>query len=387
MLLWTLIVLLTAAAIVAVLAPLRHAPRAAASDAHARQVYRDQLDELERDKAEGRVSAADAEATRAEIARRLIALDSEPDAEPQTAGSPALRRTILVAAVAGIPALSFSLYVMLGAPNLPGAPLSARLEAPSGSSDIEVLVARTEQHLARNPEDGRGWEVIAPVYLRLGRPDDSVRAFRNAIRILGSTAGREIRLGEAIWAAENGIVTADARAAFEEAHRLDPAAPQPRFFLAIAAQQEGNTDEARQWLNALLADTPADASWRPAVVAALAELGVTDIPPGTQPETPAEAPRGPSEADVAAAQQMSSEDRMAMIEGMVSGLAARLESEPDDAEGWIRLIRSYVVLGQSDAAADAARAALAGVSDNGDRQRVEALIADLGVTPAAEATQ
>jgi cytochrome c-type biogenesis protein CcmH len=370
---WTLIALLTAAAILAVLLPLSRARHAAEPAAHAKRVYRDQLDELERDKAEGRLSAAEAEAARAEVARRLIALEGEPPASGG-GGSRTLRRTVSLAALAGIPLLSLSLYLALGAPHLPGAPLAARLEGPAAPNDIETLVAKVEQHLAEAPEDGRGWEVIAPVYLRLGRFEEATRAFRNAIRLLGSTAERESHLGEAIWMAENGIVTAAAGAAFEAANKLDPAAPKPRFFLALAARQQGDTEEARQMLTALLAETPADAPWREPIQAALAGLG--DAAP----------PSGPGADDIAAAEEMSPDEQTAMIEGMVSGLAARLEANPDDAEGWLRLIRSYVVLGRADAAAEAARAALNGVTDSGERRRVEALIADLGVTPAEAAT-
>jgi cytochrome c-type biogenesis protein CcmH len=74
-----------------------------------------------------------------------------------------------------------------------------------------------------------------------------------------------------------------------------------------------------------------------------------------------------------------------MIEGMVNGLAARLKRQPDDADGWIRLIRSYVVLGRADEAAKAAEAALAGVTAPDDRRRVEALIADLELQPGGVA--
>ncbi len=381
MLFWTLIALLTAAAILAVLLPLGRAPRAASSAAHARQVYLDQLDELERDKAQGRLSGAEAEASRAEIARRLIALGDEAGASVggsvSPGGSLTARRVVSVVALAGIPILSLSLYLTLGAPTLPGAPLAARLDAPASADDVETLLARVERHLAETPEDGRGWEVIAPVYLRLGRAEDAANAFRNAIRLLGSTAERQAKLGEAIWMAEGGIVTADARAAFEAANELDPDAPEPRFFLALAARQGGDDAAARQRLTALLADTPADAPWRETVVAALAGLEGNAAPSG--PEA------GPAADDVAAAQTMPEEQQTAMIEGMVSGLAARLQDDPDNADGWLRLIRSYVVLGRTEAAAEAAREALAGVTEPSGRARVEALIGELGVAPA-EAT-
>jgi cytochrome c-type biogenesis protein CcmH len=206
----------------------------------------------------------------------------------------------------------------------------------------------------------------------MGRAQEAATAYRNAIRLVGSSVERETGLGQAILAVEGGIVTADARAAFEAANKAAPTAPGPRFFLALAAEQEGNAEAAADGYRALLAEAPTDASWRPAVVEALARVSGPGSP-------------GPTAEQVAAAQDMSAGDRGAMIEGMVEGLAARLKDQPDDVEGWLRLIRSYSVLGRSEDAANAAREALVGVREGTDRERVEALIAELGVTPS-EAT-
>lgn len=279
MLLWIIIALLTAAAILAVLAPLARAPKSRASAAYAARVYRDQLHELERDAADGRISASEAKMARAEIARRLIALDDEArtrvgqELASPSGGSTVARRAVSLVALIGIPALSLGFYLALGAPDKPGEPLAARLSAPVAPDNVELLVAKVEAHLAKHPEDGRGWEVIAPVYLNLGRAADATQAFRTAIRILGPSAERNAGLGEAIVTAEGGIVTAEARGAFEAAEALDPKAPAPRFYLALAAEQAGKPEEAKKVLRALLADAPADAPWRPAVEEALAKGG------------------------------------------------------------------------------------------------------------------
>ncbi len=292
------------------------------------------------------------------------------------------RRAVALLALIGIPALSLSLYLALGAPSLPGMPLAERLQSPT--NDVEMLVAKVEAHLAAKPEDGSGWDVIAPVYFRLGRVDDAIMAYQNAIRLLGSTAARQIGLGHAILAKEGGVITADASAAFEAARQLDPTAAEPRYFLGLAAEQEGNTEEAARIWRGLLADTPANAAWRPMLEEALARVDQSASPPAPQESAP---PPGPTDADVAAAQDMSAGERTAMINGMVAKLAAQLKAEPNDVEGWLRLIRSYVVLGQADAAAAAARNALDALPDAEGRSRVQALIADLGVTPAAATTQ
>jgi cytochrome c-type biogenesis protein CcmH len=371
MLLWILIALLSAAAVLAVLLPLGRAPARSDAGSAAGRVYRDQLQELERDRADGRIDAAEFEAARAEIARRLIAADrASPDVSPAPgAGAVRLRRTVAVAALAGIPALSLSLYLTLGAPSLPGQPLAARLSEPTSPNDIETLIAKVEEHLAKAPEDGAGWEVLAPVYLRLGRPADAERAYRNAIRLNGSSAARQTGLGEAIVAGQGGVVTAEAQVAFEAAQAADAAAPGPRFFLALAAEQQGDKAKAAEGWQALLADTPADAPWRPAVQEALARVA---------PEAPAGSP-GPSAEQVTAAAQIDATARNAMIAGMVDGLATGLQARPDDVEGWLRLIRSYSVLERPVDAARAVKTALASVQAPDARARIEALTTELGL--------
>ena len=269
-----------------------------------------------------------------------------------------------------IPAATIGLYVLLGSPGLPGQPIADRFAAQPEDQDLAVLVARVEQHLADNPEDGRGWDVVAPVYRRLGRFDDAVRAYRNVIRLLGPTAEREADLGEMLVAADDGIVNADARAAFERALVLDERAIKPRFFLALATEQDGDAQAAiARWRELLESPEEPQGRWRDHARERLVALG------GDPPPVP-EAVPGPDEDQVAAAQDMSAEDRQAMIESMVSGLAERLEAEGGSVEEWIRLIRAYAVLNRPDdaqAAIAGARAQYAG--DTAALGRIDAIAA------------
>jgi len=376
MLFWLLIAALTVAAMLAVLLPLTSggnaggAVPAAATDM---DVYRQQLDELADDETQGRIGPAEAKLARAEIARRLIAAKRSAKAANTKAGDSQLRRR--VAAIFGlvaVPAFTLSLYFVIGAPELPGQPLAARIAAVSEDQHIEKLVGRVENHLARNPDDGPGWEVIAPVYMRIGRPADAVTAWHNTIRILGSTAARQANLGEALVAMQEGIVTADARKAFQAAIEDDPAAAKPRFFLALAKEQDGDAAGAAEDWRALLADTPPEAPYRRSIELALANNGSqSGSPPASQP--------GPTSEDMANAQSLSSGEQQTMIAGMVSRLAERLASEPDDAEGWLRLVRSYVVLGRPEDARQAATTAMKSVSASNDRARIASLAAELGI--------
>jgi cytochrome c-type biogenesis protein CcmH len=229
--------------VLAVLWPLSRARAVASARDADLAVYRDQLAEIERDGARGLIAAPEAEAARIEVSRRLIAAGGST-AETVAAGKDFRRRSASIAALAGIPVIALGLYAAVGSPDIPDAPLQARLEKPPEQQDVAILVRRIETHLAANPNDARGWDVLAPIYLRMGRPQDAVNARANILRILGPDAAREADLGEALAAAADGIVNEEARAAFERALALDKANPKARFFVALAAEQDGRRDEA-----------------------------------------------------------------------------------------------------------------------------------------------
>jgi cytochrome c-type biogenesis protein CcmH len=361
MTLWFVFALMTAAAIFAVLWPLarRHDRFRSGSDL---AVYRDQLEEIERDRAGGRIGEAEAEAARTEVARRLLAAADAESLAGNIAPAESMtwrRRAVALTALIVLPLGAAAVYLALGAPSLPDQPLAART-APEQS--IEKLVAQIETHLAAHPQDGRGWEVVAPVYLRLGRAADAVKARRNALSINGETADRQADLGEALVAAANGVVSAEAKGAFERAAVLDPGQIKARYFLGMAAEQDGRRDEAAEIWRALLAGAPADAEWAGFVRQELARLD------------------GPSEDEIAAASNLSAEQRNAMVRGMVDRLAERLNRDGSDVDGWLRLMRSYMVLGERQkavAAAGEARRALAGEPDK--LRRIDELVKGLGL--------
>jgi cytochrome c-type biogenesis protein CcmH len=361
MTLWLVFALMTAAAVFAVLWPLsQRAPGGGGSDM---TVYRDQLDEITRDRAAGLIGEPEAQAAKIEVSRRLIAAADTAEAEkPVRAGSPIWRRRI--AAIAGlvlVPIGAVALYLALGSPQLPGEPLQARLRAIHNDRSVAALVAQVEAHLARNPDDARGYAVLAPVYLQLGRFDDAINARRKVLTLSGETALRQADLGEALTAAANGIVTAEAKSVFERALALDAQEPEARFYVAVAAEQDGDRAKAAAIWQGMLKDAPADAPWLATVRQALARIGTA--PPA-----------------VAAAAQMNEQDRGTMIRGMVARLASRLKQNGDDIEGWQRLLRAYMVLNERDkahAAAIDARRALAGAPDK--LHRIEDIIKSLGL--------
>ena len=367
MMLWIAMAVLAAAACAPLLVALG---RARPADGGARQavaIYRDQLDEVERDKDRGLIGTDDAEAARTEIARRLLHAGDGASAAAATAERP---RSLAAIAVVAMPVLALVVYLVVGSPHLPDQPLASRPDALE-LSQIRDLVATVEQHLAINPDDAKGWAVVAPVYLRLGRDNEAVHAYQRIVDLEGPSEARESDLGEAMVQAAKGVVTPNAVAAFTAAHNLDATQPRPRFYLALALGQARKADEAKAAWQSLIADAPKDAAWLPAAQQQLAGLG--------QPQG------GPSPDQIAAAQNMAPADQQQMIETMVAGLAEKLKSTPDDPDGWIRLIRSYVVLGRTADATNALAAARTALAAEPDKlQPVEDMAKQLGI---AEVTQ
>jgi cytochrome c-type biogenesis protein CcmH len=354
MTLWFVFALMTVAAIFAVLWPLSRnvGPQHGGTEA---AVYKDQLAEIDRDVAAGLIGSSEAEAARVEISRRLLAA---ADGEHSLPARPnlKLRRASTVLALAGLPIAAVAFYLSVGSPQLGDFPLASRSRTADANQPLDNLVAQVEAHLEKNPTDGRGWSVLAPVLARLGRYDEAIRAYRNSITYNGDGAERRSDLGEALLGLAGGVVTSEAKVEFERAIAMNADDPKANYFLGLAAEQDGrNTDAASIW-RTMLAKAPADAPWRPLVQAALLRVG---------------GPAAPtlSNDTMAAAKEMNETDRSAMIRGMVDRLATRLKQNGDDVEGWLRLVRAYMVMGERDKAVSAVVDARQAVANDADRLR------------------
>ena len=391
--LYLILALMTAVAVFAVLWPLSREQQMVVADGQEVEVYRDQLDEIERDRKAGLIGDSDAEAARVEISRRLLAA-ADSSGKPGSTSSPApvwRRRAAALIALLVLPAMSAAFYISQGSPQLPGAPLASRLNAPLENRSIESMVAQVEAHLEKNPNDGQGWQVVAPVYMRMGRFSDAVRARAQTIRLLGSSADREADLGEAQGAAANGVVTADAKATFERALKADAGNLKAQYFTALAAEQDGRPEDAARIWRAMLDRAPPNAPFRTLIQQSLARVDPKSAEPKSVEAKPAEskaaaavepktAQPGPTQEDMAAAQQLTPEQRQEMIRGMVDRLAERLKADSSDFEGWLRLVRAYAVMGDRDKAREAFVSARNTIGDDADkRKRLDDLAKGLGI--------
>ena len=354
MTLWLMFALMTAAAVFAVWWPLarRQGVLRSGNDV---AVYRDQIDEIAREEAVNLIGKAEAEAARVEVSRRLIAAAEAARASSATAPAPAsvFRQATLIAGIALLTFGAGTVYVALGSPNLKPVSMITAAAGPQGiPSGVAESLAKIEAHVKANPGDGRAWEVLAPVYVRLERYDDAVTARRKALEIFGPDAARLGDLGEAIYLASGGVVTAEAKDLFLRAEAADRGDVMAQYYLGVSAKQEGNREEAAKRWNGIIAQSQEGADYLPLIRRALAEIDNKQGPAAiAAPQPPPSSPAGAPPAD-------HSGDA---INAMVQRLAERLKNDGSDISGWIQLVRSYRTLGKADQAEAAianARAAL-----------------------------
>jgi cytochrome c-type biogenesis protein CcmH len=264
------------------------------------------------------------------------------------------------------------LYLAIGSPGIPDEPAASRTDAakpgagkPGGHADFARAAAELEAKLKNEPDNADRWLLYARTVSELSQWDKAIAAYEHVMRLEPNQPDIMAAYGEMLVMAAQGIVTPKAHDVFVQVGRLDPKETVSRFYIALADLQAGESRSAIAAWQKLAADLPKSSSMREEVVrritqsAADAGLAVPTIPPpgpepaAAPPTAAAGAPPGPNADAVAAAANMTPEQRKAMISGMVAQLAQKLQDKPEDADGWLRLGRAYMVLAETDKAEDA----------------------------------
>lgn len=374
------------------------------------QVHRDQLREIDADLARGLLTPAEAEASRIEVSRRLLAAADAEAVEAAAATAPRrLTRGVAPIVAVCLALAAGGLYAWLGVPGMPDQPLARRnaeaaaaranrpsqaeaeamiaarapaTPAPQASSQDADLVAKLQDVLKTRPDDLQGYRLLARSLGSLGRWPEARAAQERVVALLGDKATPDdlVDLAEAQVLAANGYVSPEAEAVLGRALGNDPGNPVARYYSALALLQGGRPDLAYSLWQRLVAEGPADAAWMQPAKAGLAEAArQAGLPvPGAE-----DAPAGPSPDDMRAAQDLPPEARQAMIEGMVAKLSDRLATAGGPPQDWAQLIRSLAVLGrQQEAAAVAGEARATFAGDPAGRALIEAAAKDAGLPSA-----
>lgn len=373
--LWLLITVLMTAAIAAACWPFLRRNRIA--DGASADIYTSQLDEIAREESLGLTSAEDARMARTEIQRRLITTASASSIR-EDADMTLTDRTTFIAVAASMAIGSAILYGMVGSPGVGAATQAPMMAASSGGMQIAVasagggqvnvapvdeMISNLETRLSNEPGDVEGWRMLGWSKFRTDDFAGAAAAYGRAVAIAPNDAETQSAYGESLSRAAGGLVTDDAAVALQAAYKADPADARARFLLGLKKQQDGKpADALNDWLTMLKGAEP-EAPWFEEVRGRVVELSLSSgidvsarLPAARTAAAPlAERPAGPTTAQVSDAEAMSPQARQAMIDGMVSRLDARLQANPVDLDGWLRLIRARRVLGQEDEA----RAALA----------------------------
>jgi len=328
--------------------------------------------------------AGDSEATGA-------ATGGEMPAPAANFASPSTRTMLVGAGV--LVAAAVALFVLRSPDEGEGAGPAPALAAGSNSAsdlaDVDTMIDRLAKRLKENPDDGEGFRMLGWSYVMTGRPQQALAPYKRAIELQPERAAVHAGYGEALVAVAGDKVTPEAKVEIDKALSLDPAEPRARHFAALWKAQNGMEKAAlEEWIalsNGAAADAPWQADVRRRIDQTAGKLGI-DVSKRLKHPAPADAVAGTpaitSEA-AGAISAMPAADRAQMVDGMVEGLAAKLKANPANADGWVMLLRSRMVLKQADRAGKdlaAARAALAG--DRAGLAAVNAAAGELGVPGA-----
>jgi cytochrome c-type biogenesis protein CcmH len=271
-------------------------------------------------------------------------------------------------------------------------------QAPLGT--VDETIGRLVERLNRSPNDPEGWRMLGWSYFNTERFAQSATAYAKAIELNPQNADFRSSRGEALVRAADGLVTDEARAGFEQALRLDAKDPKGRFYMGLAKEQAGNKPAALDDWIAILNETDSTEPWVTDLMQRVTELGQEtgiDVsarlhrrkpagsgllgmlqPPEAAPRAATPKSGGPSAEDVRNATAMTSSDRVAMIQGMVDRLASRLDQSPRDVAGWIKLMRSRKVLGETEAAEQTFHFALDVFKDSpGEQEQISSAAREL----------
>jgi cytochrome c-type biogenesis protein CcmH len=404
-----ILILMTFAAAAYVAAPfLRPINKADAAKSSDLGIYRDQLAEVDREAAAGLIEPAAAASARTEIKRRMLAADKTAGMGGEAVPLSALEYKFAFLSMVALTVLgSTILYAYNGNPNLPsssamqGTPLgqapSTEQAAPATGgaaptlSDVESAITKLAERLKTKPDDVRGWAMLGWSYLGTGKYPEAIEAYRKADALDPKNANIKSGLSQALIRAADGKVTPEALAVLEQVLAIDPKEAGARFDKGLAKLQGGDAKGAVDDWIAQLKDAGPDDKWpgelRQRIIETAKEnkIDVTGRLPAEVAAAPAPAAAsapipGPTDADINAAKSMSTADQNAMIKGMVERLAAKLEKDPKNLEGWIQLMKSRKVLGELDNAKLAFKKAMGVFEGAADETgKLKAAAGDLGL--------
>ena len=291
------------------------------------------------------------------------------ESNKMTGGMSSINRAVLIAAfLLLVGAVGYAIWRDSGS----GDTASAAPVAAGPTDAIAALEARTKAE----PNNAEAWKALGEARFDLEDFPGAVAAYDKAVALSPQSAGLWSALGEArIYASSGDPFPAEALTAFQKSIGLDARDPRARYFLAVKKDVEKDHKGAIDDWFALLADTPQGAPWEENLRRTIEEVGkINNI------DVAARGIPGPSRAEMEAASQLPKGQQDAMIEGMVSGLEAKLKANPADIDRWIMLMRSRMTLGETAKASQALKDGIA--ANPGAAGRLKAQAQMLGVPGA-----
>jgi cytochrome c-type biogenesis protein CcmH len=376
---WFFLTLMLAIAAAFSAAPFMKQPRVLPESGR-KELYQRQIAEIDAEQEQLLISPEEASALRLEAQRRLLQATSTSETKEPAMALSNTTTALVIAALVVIGGVS--LYAIKGSPAISSAATVRSVETKEGGQppgSLTDIIDQVTARLEQQPDDAEGWRVLGWSYFNLGRYAEAVDAYQRAVDLAPQNADYLSSYAEALIMTAGGAVTDDAIAVLDRVVAIAPSDPRARFFKGLALDQGGDPAAAIDVWIEMVKSAPVDAPWtgelRNRIAASAAQSGINID--GRLPAAPVS---GPSRDQMNAAAQLSPAERQAMIEGMVARLAAKLAENPNDADGWIQLIRSQMVLGRSVEAKASLKSALDAFADAPEqRARISGIAAEVGL--------
>jgi cytochrome c-type biogenesis protein CcmH len=287
------------------------------------------------------------------------------------------RIALIVAAAIALVAVAIGIWKRPSAAPTAVAPTpGAEAATQPAGGNLDDRIKELEAAAKAAPKDAEAWRKLGWAYYGTEQFQKSADAYKHATEIDPKNVESWSALGEALvyTGTADQPLKPEAVAAFTKAHEIDAKDPRARYFLAVSKDLNGDHKGAIDDWFALLKDSPPGAPWEDSLRATIKRAGdknhievASRMPPPTNPHNAAAAATdaipGPTPEQMQAARQLPPGQQDAMVNQMVESLAGKLKANPKDAEGWLRLMRARMVLGQQAQAGQAlkdGKAAFAG---------------------------
>ncbi|MFK5984068.1 MAG: c-type cytochrome biogenesis protein CcmI [Pseudomonadota bacterium] len=248
-------------------------------------IAKDQLCTLEENFSQGEVSQEEYDSLKFELESSLIDDISMPQEETTAIDlSPKSNKIIMVMVVVFVPICSMLLYQKLGTPGFVDGSIlqkqTAQNDQHSGANQASVneMVVMLINKLKENPNDQKGWFLLARTYMALEKYDNAYRVYEKLLSLTGDDASILVSMADALAMTKGGKISGEPEQLVLRALKVDANNITGLWLAGIAKKEQGQNQQALNYWNKLYPLVNDDPSAQQSIAKMIESVG------GTAPE-------------------------------------------------------------------------------------------------------